>query len=230
MPPPRAPLAWRPGHRIISSRFPPVGIFDAIADPADLEALYELESLTNPRLREALGRIDLVPPGRRIAGPGTTAIMAAFTHLNPEGSRFSDGTYGVYYCAEEYATAIAETVHHRERFLARTREPACILEMRCYLADVTATLHDIRGRYPQWHAPADYGASQRAARRLRAAGSQGIVYDSVRRLGGHCAALFYPDLIAPARQGAHLHYHWNASAITHVEVAGDLLTPERWRQ
>ena len=31
--------------------------------------------------------------------------MAAFTHLNPEGSRFSDGSYGVYYAAHTLATA-----------------------------------------------------------------------------------------------------------------------------
>ena len=43
--------------------------------------------------------------------------MAAFTHLNPEGSRFSDGSWGVFYAGNDLNTAIAETRHHRERFL-----------------------------------------------------------------------------------------------------------------
>ena len=46
--------------------------------------------------------------------------MAAFTHLNPEGSRFSDGSWGVFYAAHSVATAVEETVYHRERFLAAT--------------------------------------------------------------------------------------------------------------
>ena len=51
------------------------------------------------RLRQELGQLDLVPRERRISGPGTQPLMAAFTHLNPDGSRFSDGTYGVFYAA-----------------------------------------------------------------------------------------------------------------------------------
>ncbi len=225
--PPVRPIAWRPSHRIVSSRFPPVGVFDAIADPEDLEALFELEGMTNPRLRQELGRIQLVPPGRRIAGPGTTAIMAAFTHPNRDGSRFADGTFGVYYAARERDTAIAETVYHRTRFLQHTREPPCVLQLRSYLADVAGDFHDIRGGWPALHDPDSYAASQRAAVALRAAGSEGIVYDSVRQPGGQCIAAFHPDLVSPARQGPHLHYHWDGVAITHVAIGTELLALAR---
>ncbi|MDB6164395.1 MAG: hypothetical protein JWL98_1827 [Xanthomonadaceae bacterium] len=194
-----------------------------IASPEDLPALYELEGMTNPRLRDQLGEIQLVPSARRIRGPGTTPIMAAFTHLNPEGSRFSPGSFGVYYAAQERDTAIAETTFHRERLLARTAEPPCALEMRCYLADIAGNFNDIRGGWPELHDPDSYVASQRAAVELRNAGSDGIVYDSVRRSSGHCIAAFYPDLIGPARQAEHLYYHWNGSRITHVVVAGEVI-------
>lgn len=228
---PTSHVHWQPGHRIVSSRFPTVSLFDEIADPADFDALYELEGMTNPRLRQELGRIDLVPAQRRISGAGTTPIMAAFTHLGPDGSRFSDGSYGVYYCALERDTAIAETVYHRQRFLAHTNEAACILEMRCYLADVDATLHDVRGAYPALHDPDSYAASQQAARQLRTqADSEGIVFDSVRQPQGQCAALFYPDLVAPARQGPHLYYHWNGTAISHIVVAGEVIVASHWRR
>jgi len=215
---PRRKLAWRPSYRIVASRFPPVGLFDRIAAPEDLEAVFELESLTNPRLRQEWGDLSLVPPSRRISGPGTTPIMAAFTHANPLGSRFSDGTHGVYYAARERDTAIAETVHHRQIFLRATSEPATVLQMRCYLADVTGTLHDIRGGWPELHDPDSYAASQAAARELRRAGSDGVVYDSVRRRGGQCVAAFYPDLVAPAVQGPHLLYHWDGERISHFTV------------
>ena len=55
--------------------------------------------MTNDRLRDEVGQIELVPPQDRIYGPGSGPIMAAFTHLNPNGSRFSDGSYGVFYAA-----------------------------------------------------------------------------------------------------------------------------------
>lgn len=207
----------------MASRFPPVGVFDAIADADDLDALYALEGLTNPRLRQQLGRIDIVPRARRISGPGTTPIMAAFTHFNPDGSRFSPGTYGVYYAAHERDTSISETVFHRQRFLAHTSEPPCTLQMRCYLADIACELHDIRGGWPDLHDPDSYVASQRFAVELRDAGSDGLVYDSVRHADGQCVAVFHPDRVAPARQGQHLYYHWDGARIAHVVVAGEVI-------
>src|SRR6185437_7577554 len=121
--PPLHRIRWQRAYRIVSSRFPPVGVFDAIAEPKDLEALYQIEALTNPRLREEWGELSNVPKEHRVSGPGTTPLMAAFTHVNPEGSRFSDGSYGVLYLAHEFDTAVEETVYHREQFLMATKEP-----------------------------------------------------------------------------------------------------------
>jgi hypothetical protein len=216
---PVARVRFRPGYRIVSSRFPPVGVFDAIADPADIAALHELESLTNPRVREELGAIELVPARRRISGPGTTPIMAAFTHLNPDGSRFTPGTFGVYYCARQQQTAVAETVFHKQRFLRSTHEPPCVLDMRCYVGDVDGRFHDIRGTRPELHDPDSYAASQRFAVDLRSSGSNGIVYDSVRAPGGTCLAAFHPDVLRPVHQGPHFQYHWNGERIAHVTEA-----------
>lgn len=84
-----APVTWLPCWRIIPSRFPPIDLFERVADPADLEAILELESLTNDRLREEVGTLQLVPAQDRISGRGSSYIMTAFTHLNPDGSRFN---------------------------------------------------------------------------------------------------------------------------------------------
>lgn len=116
-------VVWQPSYRLIPSRFLPRGLFDRVASPADLDDVLAVESLTNDRLRDQLGDIQLVPHGERLAGPGTTPIMAAFTHPNPNGSRFSDGTFGVYYAGASLQTAVRETVHHRE-FLGRQRPAA----------------------------------------------------------------------------------------------------------
>lgn len=213
---PLARIRWRHAYRLVPSRFPPVGPWDRIARPGDFEALAEVEALTNPRLREELGALALIPKERRVAGPGTTPIMAAFTHLNPEGSRFSDGSYGVFYAGRELETAIRETVYHRERFMARTAEPPMALQMRCYVTALSLRLHDLRGGYPREHAPDDYGPGQRLGAALRAAGSDGLVYDSVRHRSGQCAALFWPDCVAPCVQAGHYAYHWDGARIAHV--------------
>ena len=221
-PPPIKRIRWSHAYRIVPSRFPPVGLFDRIADPADLDAVFAIEALTNPRLREEADALKLVPKARRISGPGSTPVMAAFTHLNPEGSRFSDGSWGVFYAGHSVTTAVEETVYHRERFLAATAEPPCDLPMRCYRTSITGRLHDLRGGWPAMHDPADYTASVALARTLREAGSNGIVYDSVRHAGGECAAVFYPDLLAPCVQSEHLVYRWDGRRIALVLRVSEL--------
>lgn len=219
MPPANPPvhrIRWQRAYRIVPSRFPPVGVFDAIADTKDLDVLYQIEAMTNPRLREEWGEISNIPREHRVSGPGSTPLMAAFTHVNPEGSRFSDGSYGVLYLAHEFATAVEETVYHRQQFLAATHEPPIDLTMRTYVSGVHGTLTDIRGGWKPEHDPASYAASRKLGVRLRKEGSNGIVYDSVRCRGGECAALFYPDLAKPCVQGRHLMYRWDGERIVQV--------------
>jgi RES domain-containing protein len=220
--PPIKRIRWSHAYRIVPSRFPPVGVYDRIADPADLEAVFAIEALTNPRLREEAGLLQRIPKNRRISGPGSTPVMAAFTHLNPEGSRFSDGSWGVFYAAHSVATAVEETVYHRQQFLAATAEPACDIEMRCYRTAITGKLHDLRGGWPQAHSPDSYAASQTLARELRQCDSNGVVYDSARHLGGECVAVFYPDLIAPCVQSEHLIYRWDGRRIAMVLKVSEL--------
>ena len=81
---PVAQTTWQPCYRLIPSRYPTVGLYDTIADPADLDVIFAIESLTNPRIRDELGQLQLVLPTERVSGAGSTMIMAAFTHLNTE--------------------------------------------------------------------------------------------------------------------------------------------------
>jgi hypothetical protein len=207
---------WRPSHRLVPSRFPPVGLFDRVADSNDLQAVFAIEALTNDRLRDEAGDIALVPPHERISGPGTTPIMAAFTHRNPEGSRFSDGTFGVYYCTRELDTALAEVRHHREAFLRRTREAPMRLEMRLYLADLDARLVDVR-RQPEYHLPDDYAPGQKLGHALRLEGRDGVLYRSVRHAGGTCAAVLRPRVLQRCRQSRHYAFHYDGTRIVAID-------------
>ncbi len=207
---------WTKAVRIIRSIFPPIDLFEDIADPADWAAIMAAEQKTNPRLAERLGEVERVPPGRRVGGTGASYLMAPFTHVSADRqSRFSDGSFGVLYVADSFEVALAETIHHHERFMAATAEPeSWTNQFREIVLDVDADLHVVD---PQADAalldPDDYAKAQEAAAALRAAGSDGLRYPSVRQPGGACVALFYPDCASAPVQGRHLAYHWNGECV-----------------
>ena len=58
------------------------------------------------------------------------------------------------------------------------------------------------------HDPVSYALSQEFGRRLFEAGSNGVLYRSVRHPGGECLACFRPPLVLDVRQGAHFEYRW----------------------
>lgn len=194
-------------HRLVASHFPPITLFETVADPADLDIAYAIESMTNDRLKDDVGDLTLIPIEERISGQGATPVMAAFTHIGMP-SRFTAGAYGVYYGSTDVATAVAETVYHREQFLGATQEPDTELTMRQYINKVALTLDDVR-EYDELHDPSSYVVSQAFAKALRDNGSHGLVYRSVRHAGGECAAAFRPTALTPVKQGQHFRYVWS---------------------
>ena len=210
-------------YRIIPSQFPPINIFERVVDPKQLEAAWYLESLTNDRLRDQAGDLNLVPEEDRVSGRGSSIVMAAFTHIG-RGSRFSDGSYGVYYAAKTLKTAVYETVYHRQRFLSATNEAAGELDMRAFTAKVRKPLRDIRApRFKHLHHPDDYQPSQQFGKQRREKNDWGLVYNSVRDDDGTCIAVFRPPAISIPVQGAALAYVWDGKRINSVyEKAGVL--------
>lgn len=213
---------WKRSVRIIPSRFPPVVVFDGVCEPTDLDTVFEVEGLTNARLREMRGETNLLEPEERMRDVGTAPIMAAFTHPHPLGSRFGTSTFGVYEAANDLDTAVAETVRGREKFLRDSRSPPEQLDMRVYYATIRATLCDLRGLEDSIPELRDGVARspqvQLLGEELRAAGVAGILYDSANRPGGECVSIFAPKVINSCRQGEHLVYVWNGREITEVYI------------
>ncbi|MGN6270248.1 MAG: RES family NAD+ phosphorylase [Sphingomonas sp.] len=209
---------WPGARRIIRSVHPPIDLFEDIADPADWPLLISAEQKTNPRLMETLGNIDLVPPGRRVGGPGATYLMAPFTHISRDRpSRFTNGSYGVLYAGNIFETALAETVHHHARFMARTAEPeGWTSQFREIVLDIDLVAHDLRngaGAFDEALDPDSHAGGQVLGAALRAVGSDGVAYPSCRHRDGDCVGLFYPDLASNVIQARHLDYHWNGARV-----------------
>lgn len=207
-------------YRLIPSHFPPLDLFEDVANPEEFEALFAIQKLTNPRIQNEVGDLSLIKPEDQVYGiAGCGFVMAAFTHLNPDGSRFSNGDFGVYYCSADLETAVAETRYHRARFYSYTKEPPQELDMRCLNADFTASLHDLlplnTSSEPIYDAD-NYTASQQLAIDLKVNNNDGLVYHSVRHTSGINYALLKPKLIHRCRQSLHLTYVWDGSKISDI--------------
>ena len=216
---PVSPIHWPRSYRIVPARFPPVALFEGVAgNSGDLDALNELEGLTSSRLREEAGEIHLIQQQDRRFGPGWSPVMAALCY--PRASRFTEGVFGVYYCADSERTAVAETRYHRERFLAESGEPPMAIEMRVYIAELQAPLVDLRSdadNAAPYLDPKNYAAARHLGGVARSHGHFGLVYPSVRDPeGGDCAAVLRPPALGPARQGKHFEYRWNGQRITSI--------------
>jgi len=211
-------VAWSRATRIVAERYPPIDLFERVsADPRVWEALIAAEDGVNPRLRDQAGEIRLVPLEERISGPGASFVMASFTHLNPTGSRFSDGSYGVYYAARALRTAIRETAYHFGRYAGAAGDEPRYESMRVLVGRIDNRFADVASlpavQRAKILAPESYADSQPFGAALRAAGSNGVVYASVRDAGGQCVGAFRPRAVGIPVQARHLRYHWDGARV-----------------
>ncbi len=212
--------------RLVNSKFPPIALFDDVADGAEFEALYQIQALTNPRLQNELGRIELIPRSEIPFGiAGCSYATAPFTHVNPEGSRFSDGTFGVLYLASTMDTALAEVRHHQNSYWSNVRglsyERFVFRGLSCGFTD--ASMRDAT------HLPMtdpiydhdDYAPARQLGRALKESDCYGLRYGSVRLPGSHCWALMTPRVVTSAVQTAHYEMIWSGqiTSVNAISVA-----------
>ena len=225
-------IEWPDACRLVRCAPSSTVPFDDIAGPEDWARLSAGERSTDPQVSEAVGNLDLLPLRRRIEGPDADVLMAPFTHVSPDRqSRFSTGRYGVLYAGNSFETALLETIEHHERFLRSTAQAAgWTSTFQEVVFAVRADLHDMRGSdFRSWLDAENYAAAHAIAEPLAAAGSDGIVYPSVRWPGGECVALFYPDVAADVRPGRIIDLHWNGSRVDYLRdhAEGGVLKIER---
>jgi hypothetical protein len=201
-------------YRLVNSKFPPVVLFDDVAGAAEFDALYQIQVITNPRLLNEAGRIELIPRTEIPFGAtGCSYAVSPFTHVSPEGSRFSDGSYGVLYLAATMETALAEVQHHQglywanvpslnyERFVFRGL--SCALSEDWIVDATPVAMND------PIYDPSNYAESRRLGGAVKAAGSPGIRYNSVRSPGNHCWTLMTPKPVISIVQTAHYEMIWS---------------------
>ena len=201
-------------YRLVNSKFPPIALFDDVADAEEFEALYQIQALTNPRLGNEVGRIELIARREIPFGiVGCSYAIAPFTHVNPAGSRFSAGDFGVLYLAATIETALAEVRHHQNQYWSGVRglnyERFVFRALACSFAgDSMKDATSVPMNDPIYD-PDDYSHAQRLGGELKKAGCPGLRYWSVRSEGDHCWALLTPRSVSSIVQASHYEMVWN---------------------
>ena len=177
-------------------------------DPDDLAALFELEGATNDRLLGEAGLLPGITVRELVFGLSYSHIVnAAFTHPRPLGNRFNGPERGAWYAGFSRETSAIEVAYHKKKELQeihwQEKETFTYVD---FLADFRGKFHDVRDdpSFKKCLDPEGYGASQQLARDLLAAGSAGVVYNSVRHKTGTCIACFRPALVNNVRKGRSL--------------------------
>ncbi|MCU7556079.1 RES family NAD+ phosphorylase [Alteromonas sp. ASW11-19] len=216
---PDLPVTDSTGYRLVNSKFPPIALFDDVADADEFEAVYACQTLTNPRLQNEVGNLNLLPAEEIPFGiDGVSYAVAPFTHVNPDGSRFSAGDFGVLYIADTAETAIEEVRHHQQEYWNNVeglaydrfvfRELCCQFQTSVY-KDLPRT--DTNAIYLD---PDDYSHSQRLGLQLKQNNTGGLRYPSVRNEGRECFALFSPRTVTRVFQSKHYEMVYREGQLT----------------
>jgi RES domain len=203
-------------HRLLPAKYSPNydSVLTAIADDEDLAHVFELDNLTNARLKAEQNLGSGITMRELVFHvPHYHVINAAFTHAHPLGARFSSPQRGAWYAGFELATSKAEVLFHKSVEFAeidwQEREE---IDYDDYLADFTASFHDLRdldeGEIENVLSPSSYVRSQALAAELLEQGSLGVIYPSVRREGGTCLACFQPSVVANVRKDFRYRLIW----------------------
>jgi hypothetical protein len=197
--------APQPAFRLIPSRFPPIGLFDTVATAADLAQVMELAGWTNDRLvAERLARL---PRDEWVFGrANASVVMAAFLHASPSGMRFSGPDLGAWYASARLATAIVEVAHHLRREAFASGVATLVRDYRTYDSRPAGLYLDITGGQaglPDLYASASYAAGQAFGEAQRAAGRDGILFNSLRHEGGLNVVCYRPTKVEAVVQADH---------------------------
>jgi hypothetical protein len=196
---------------LIPSRWPLVDVYARVANGRSHE-LAEIESLTNPRLRE---RDRILNGVQQVDGNGPLLQNwnhAPFTYYNPEGTRFFDANSPALELAADIQTALAISVKRRETFLRKTDEAPIGLEMRELSRRVKGRFVDGR----DWDPELDQAERRHRGRQIVEAGYDGVLFRASERPSGTCISVLRGEVLDRAVQRDHFKFVWDGTKVNKV--------------
>jgi hypothetical protein len=203
-------------------------LFDDLSDdPAEQALAQQVESAVKPpHFRSPTPVIDR--PFEEAAW--FDAIGWPFRHW--QSSRYSDGSFGVWYGADTVETTVRETAYHWYHGLigdaeGYAQQPVAI-ERKVYDVACEALLLDLRSRvetFPALLHRSDYSFTQQVGARLQREGHPGLLAPSVRHRAGLNYVLFNAGVLSDPRVNCMLTYRLQGE---HIVV--ERRTGETWRR
>lgn len=127
-------------------------------------------------------------------------------------SRFSDGSFGVWYGADTLETSIYESAHHWYTGLlsdAGFNRPGAYVERKAYWVRCDAVLINLKEKalsHPQLVDQNDYSYTQTVGARLHHEGHPGLLTRSTRNLSGDTFAILKSQVLSAPRHAAFYSY------------------------
>ena len=143
-------------------------------------------------------------------------------------SRYSDGTFGVWYGADSIETSIHETVHHWRYGLLRDagfNQSGIVIERKIYHVRCDATLIDLRKKvatFPALISPDDYSLTHQVGARLHREGHPGLITKSARFPAGDVGAILNPKVLSNPRMSCFLTYRTTHTGVEVERAPGEL--------
>jgi len=211
-------VLWPAAARLVPARYRAPDCFERIAQDEETQAL---QAFLADYSAAGVGDLASMDPSRILFGQGAGWINAAF--LVPRPGRFSTSSHGAFYVARELATSVAEVKFHLEAsYREEGIEEAQDLEYRALRVHLEGSFHDLRTKarakapWSAFYNPLSYRDSQNLADRLRAEGSCGVLWLSLRHAGGECCAVFDPGTLRACRHDTYLTFRWNGREVSQV--------------
>ena len=199
-------------------------LFDDLSDdPEAWQAAQLLEIETKPKLFDSNQPI--------IDRPFEEADWNAaigYPFQNSSQSRFSDGSFGVWYGADTVETTVYETVYHWQNTLlddAGFNKPGVEIQRKIYMVQCDSLLIDLRPEiksYPEILHATDYSASQTIGRKLHREGHPGLITHSARVKHGDNYAIFTPKVLSNPAHTCYLTYRITATGVEVERTEGQV--------
>ena len=199
-------------------------LFDDLSDDeADWQTAIELELQTKPATY-----ISATPVIHRPFEETAWNEAIGFPFKTWSRSRYSDGSFGVWYGSDTLETTIYETVYHwRNNLLADAgfTDAGIKIERRVHLVRCDAALVDLRSllkQHPLLVDRLDYTLTHQVGGRLHREGHPGLVTESAR-CSGNVFAILNPAVLSNPRPTCYLTYTTTKNGVEVERVPGELL-------
>jgi hypothetical protein len=145
---------------------------------------------------------------------------------NWQASRFSDGSFGVWYGSDSVETTVYESAYHWYRNLlcdAGYEKESVVIERKLYAVACNAALLNflpVARDFPDLLHQTEYAYAQSVGARIHREGHPGLLVASVRRPDGENYAIFNPAVLSGPRLGTQLSYRLEGARILVEQTPG----------